>query len=303
MPIHGWVYEPQKSRYRKSAFAQVLASKYNLVVSSDNQDNFDTRVNLLIADNERGKAITITIGEHHYTLPVSLANGHFETVLVIPTVDLDVSQKNIEFYARLPQADTRIFMGEFSLIQPLGKSVISDIDDTVKVSHVTNRKALLENTFFNDFTAVDGMPVLYQKLHQRGYEFHFVSSSPWHLYTPLQQFLEKYKFPWATLHLKKIRFKDSTLLDLFKKGTKTKPIVIEKLLQAYPKRSFLLVGDSGEQDAEFYAAIARQYSQQIERILIRSIDTEVVDMKKYHAIFKGVDIPWQIFSSVDELVL
>ena len=41
-------------------------------------------------------------------------------------------------------------------------------------------------------------------------------------------------------------YKDRTFLDLFKDGAETKPKQLEPILDALPKRQFLLVGDSGE---------------------------------------------------------
>ena len=47
--------------------------------------------------------------------------------------------------------------------------------------------------------------------------------------------------------------------------------VIERILADFPRRRFLLVGDSGEQDPEIYGAIARKHPEQVERIFIRNV--------------------------------
>jgi len=296
VPIHAWIYKPQQSYARKHAFLTLLKKKYGLVASDKNSKSIDDRVNLLLADNKRGRRVVITLGDTEYLLPKSKKNGHIEAVLTLPVASVTARPHMLRFNAKMQDGDTRVFSGESLLISPVGRSVISDIDDTVKVSQVTETKALLNNTFFNDFSPVAGMSTLYQQLHQLGFQFHFVSSSPWHLYFPLCEFLEKYNFPWATLRLKKIRLKDKTLFNLFKKGTKTKPIVIEHILNHYPQHSFFLVGDSGEQDARVYADIAAKYPRQIEKIFIRDIAGSMIDNESYDIIFK--DIPkekWQIF--------
>ena len=53
----------------------------------------------------------------------------------------------LSFEAIARPSDERKFWGRVQLIGPKGLSVISDIDDTIKVTNVRNRKLLLTNTF------------------------------------------------------------------------------------------------------------------------------------------------------------
>ena len=46
--------------------------------------------------------------------------------------------------------------GYIQLIDPNGISVISDIDDTVKITNVADRRELLANTLLREFVAVRG---------------------------------------------------------------------------------------------------------------------------------------------------
>lgn len=62
-----------------------------------------------------------------------------------------------------------------------GISIISDIDDTIKISKVLSKRALLKHTFYNEFQPVDGMNELYQKWFEQKCQFHYVSASPWQL--------------------------------------------------------------------------------------------------------------------------
>ena len=57
---------------------------------------------------------------------------------------------------------------KYELLPRRGISVISDIDDTIKVSHVANRGRLLRNTFVNPFAPVPGMAELYQAWREAG---------------------------------------------------------------------------------------------------------------------------------------
>ena len=146
------------------------------------------------------------------------------------------------------------------------------------------------------------MAGLYRRLAGQDVSIHFVSSSPWQLYDPLQDFLRSSGFPWATMHLKTVRFRDETLLSLFKKGTETKPAQIEPLLQRYPERRFILIGDSGEQDPEVYGDLAQRYPGQIYRILIRNIDASTATDSRYLEAFSHIARhQWQLFDDPREI--
>lgn len=298
IPIHGWIYEPEDSVARKTLFSSILENEYGLSPSAATDANFTRRINLMIADNERGKKIIISIAGANYSLTLSATNGHFESTLVIPIVDLEEFIENgcVRFSALSRANDPRVFTGEVLLVEPTGLSIVSDIDDTVKVSNVTDRKSLLENTFLLDFQAVPEMAELYEQWTGNGASLHFVSSSPWQLYEPLEEFLHDAGFPPSAVKLKPVRFRDKTLFDLFKKGTETKPRVIEDILGRYPKRQFILVGDSGEQDPEVYAGLLRKYSEQIKKAYIRNVTQETADNARFASVFEGIDEDrWQLF--------
>lgn len=305
LPVHGWIYEPEDSTARKATFAEILEGRFDLTVTEKNESNFSRRINLLMADNERGKRIVINIAGRNHALPKSAENGHFAETIVIPAADAEKYSENgyIHYRAVTDDAETREFSGSVGLVEPDGLSIISDIDDTVKVSNVTDRRSLLEHTFLLDFVAAPGMPELYRDWSIEGTAFHFVSSSPWQLYEPLKEFLDQAGFPWASFSLKAVRFRDETLLDLFKEGTETKPPVIEAILDRYPERKFILIGDSGEQDPEVYAALLRERPDQILKILIRNVTSADEDSARFESEFAGIDTDrWQLFQDPNSLI-
>lgn len=304
IPIHGWIYEPQDSQVRKGIFNKILKNKYNLTVNKANQKYFDERVNLLISDNERGKTIVIKIAGKTFTLPESTPNGHFQNTIRLDNKTINThARNNVLTYTAITRSnEKRNFSGEVLLVPTTGYSVISDIDDTVKISYVTNHKKLLEYTFLKEFKAVPGMAKLYRQWQSLNASFHYVSSSPWYLYPPLQAFTDKNRFPKATFSLKDLRFRDETLFNLFKKGTETKPDQIEPILQRYPLRKFVLVGDSGEQDPEVYADIYRKYPGQIEKIYIRNVTKSRASDSRFKITFAGIDHRrWQLFTDTAKI--
>ncbi len=290
IPIHGWVYEPQSSWAMRTLVSELLVRKYGLRANEKTKTNFSRRLNLFTADNERRKRVIIDFKGELYELPKSEPNGQFEGIIKRHATQMCDNQEGlIHFSAELSPSDNRAFTGTVSLIRPSGVSVISDIDDTVKRSFIHDRKKMFDAAFYQDFKAVKGMPEVYRQWEADGAKFHFVSSSPWQLYQPLVEFLEESDFPRASLSLKKVRIKDETFLNLFKSGLVTKPAAIKTILERYPQRKFILVGDSGEQDPQAYASVAHDHPHQIAKILIRNVHSSKTLNEEYTSTFEGLN--------------
>jgi len=184
---------------------------------------------------------------------------------------------------------------ELLLIPPTGLSIISDIDDTVKFSNVLNKRELLRNTFLREFVAIDGMAELYQTWgEEHDAVFHYVSASPWQLQPELESFLRGAGFPPATFHLKSVRLNalpgsGDSLLNLLEKGASFKPRHIEDLMQNFPRRTFWLVGDSGEQDPEAYGRVALSCPDREVHIFIRKVEGANNTEARFLKAFEGLD--------------
>ena len=306
VPVHGWIYEPEDSSVRRALFEKILKDKYKLEIDEAADANFSRRLNLVIADNERGKSIVVDVAGRREVLPASEPNGHFDAILVIAESEVvEHAHHGVLPYTAVTRPDdNRTFGGSVRLVEPRGLSIISDIDDTVKISMVTDRKALLEYAFLRDFEVAPGMAELYGEWVNDDVSLHFVSSSPWQLYAPLTEFLGDHGFPWANFNLKRVRFRDETLFDLFKKGTETKPAIIREILDRYPQRQFVLVGDSGEQDPEVYAGLMREYPRQVLKSYLRNVTDETPGNVRFSSVFDGIAADrWTLFDEPASLVL
>jgi phosphatidate phosphatase APP1 len=149
--------------------------------------------------------------------------------------------------------------------------VISDIDDTIVRSQVTNKlRMILTVALSNARTRAPfpGVAAFYRALHADVNPFFYVSKSPWNLYAPLVEYLEVQGLPAGPLMLRDFGFRTE-------KEHKRK--AIEDILQTYPKLPFVLSGDSGEQDPEIYADLVHRFPKRIRAIYIRSVNPKRVD--------------------------
>ena len=157
--------------------------------------------------------------------------------------------------------------------------VISDIDDTIISSNITNKfKMILTVALLNEHTRVPfkGVSAFYQALVKGldGAEdnpIFYVSSSPWNLHSLLIEFLKVHNIPIGPLFLKDF---GNHILFSSSDHHSHKLTNIERILKMYPHLPFILIGDSGEQDPEIYREVVRHFPNRIRVIYIRSINSE-----------------------------
>ena len=186
LPIHAWVYEPQcKTRVQRATlalFRRYLRYKTKAAVN----DLFQQRTQAFFVGNQRGLRLNIEIGKQNFFIEKTGTNGHVKGFVRIPQEALQTSLPDsqvehgwVEFNAALTNPQSLVFSGKALCLPRTGLSIISDIDDTIKHSHVRNRKELLTNTFLRNFQPVPDAAAVYRGWSEQGAQFHYVSSSPW----------------------------------------------------------------------------------------------------------------------------
>ena len=99
----------------------------------------------------------------------------------------------------------------------------------------------------------------------------YVSSSPWHLFGPLVDFLRLQGIPLGPLLLRELSV--SQILKPTNHGSH-KLDKIEQILSYYPDMQFVLIGDSGEQDPEIYTEVVRRHPKAVRMIYIRNVNPD-----------------------------
>jgi phosphatidate phosphatase APP1 len=153
--------------------------------------------------------------------------------------------------------------------------VISDLDDTVVESHVTDRLALARTVLLGNARTrlpFEGVAAFYQALRagasgSAGNPVFYVSSSPWNLYDLLAELLDLHDIPRGPVLLRDLGIDRTKLFgaghDDHKLGQ------IRPLLALYPRLPWILLGDSGQRDPEIYRQVVQDNPGRIRAIYIR----------------------------------
>jgi phosphatidate phosphatase APP1 len=179
---------------------------------------------------------------------------------------------------RIIQLQNR-FVGEM-LIPELDSSfgVASDIDDTILHTGLvsTLKWRVLYNTFLKTAKSrvpLEGAAEFYHLLHRgksgtQSNPIFYVSHSPWNLYRYLEFFLNKNNFPRGPILLRDL----GSFMNRKDKSEKPqKQHEIINILNTYSNLKLILIGDSGEHDADIYLEITEAYPERILAIYLRSV--------------------------------
>ena len=159
---------------------------------------------------------------------------------------------------------------------------ISDIDDTVLISHSATTGKRLRVLFtknprsrktFADVVTHYHLLSMAHTTPEVPNPFFYVSSSEWNLYDDLNEFFKHNGLPKGAFLLNGIK----KWYQLFKTG-KTKHqgklIRVVRIMEAFPKQRFVLLGDNSQSDPEMYVALANKYPDKIHAIYIRNISSK-----------------------------
>ena len=153
--------------------------------------------------------------------------------------------------------------------------VVSDIDDTLLHSNVSNRFLKFRTLMFTtmeDRKAVVSMKNLIEELHQGGGEPFYVSNSEQNLYPLIYRFLLHNGFPPGPLFLKPMR----KVRDVFRaikveERELHKATMLQEIIQRFPEKKYFLLGDNTQLDLNIYLKIAEQHPKNIRYIIIRKV--------------------------------
>lgn len=293
--VHAWCYRLRTHRVAIPLVRKALGFE-RVRLSGVEKQTFAERARWMFANNLRGQAIAVAAEGETVLLGRTRPNGRLRATIIVRAKPGEGTPQ----VAWMSPQSAETMPLEIHFLAPDGLSVISDIDDTIRVSHVHDRGALLRGTFVEPFRSVEGMADLYRAWSRTGAQFHYLSATPWQLYVPIATFADTHGFPKGTFHLRDFRWKDPSFFNVFTSPDRYKLRTIERLLHQLPRRRFVLAGDSGQHDPEVFGELARRYPGQVRRVFIRDVGRSTA--ARYNAAFAGLDrTVWQVFSDPSTL--
>ncbi|PIB30401.1 hypothetical protein BFP75_00255 [Maribacter sp. 4G9] len=186
--------------------------------------------------------------------------------------------------------------------------VISDIDDTILHTGVVSslKWKVIINTIFKRATSrkpLEGAANFYHQLHcgrtgEEANPIFYVSHSPWNLYRYLELFLKTNNFPKGPILLRTMSSFTRRKRD--EKPQKQREII--GIFTTYPELSFILIGDSGEKDADIYIEISKMFPNRVKAIYLRSVSDgrRMARVSNLFAAYKN--IPFLMVNKTEEAI-
>ena len=301
IPMRIWVSEESDALRRLAArgIRSELARRAGLAELDEHQAQlFMSRAEGFIADSESREVVLFEFDDDPERKRFALRdeegetgtdrNGLIEGRITLETdraqMLLDAQKSDDGWLSYRAVSRRHSGAGRVRLLEPTGVSVISDVDDTIKITEIpAGEQAVLNNTFFRDFVAAPCMAEMYRAFGD-DVAFHYVSGGPWQFYEPLTRFLfsTAVGFPEGGFLMKNVRtnpFESESYEDIWKlvaQGAKQatfeqKVGQVRTLMTHFPERSFILIGDTGERDPEVFRTIKEHFGEQVREIRIRDV--------------------------------
>lgn len=287
-----------------------IAEKLGLADDEEGKATIEERLRPFLWDVRPAKVAKVLHKDKELKLSPTSING-----ISTSTQRLEKDHGGKEILAELtaaPGADCPMKM-ETYYAEPEGWGVISDIDDTIKVTMTSDPTGILRSTFVDAPKAIPGMVELYSDIVSslpKDSPWFYLSASPYNLYPFLREFRDEAKFPAGTMILRDSSWRtvSGLLTALTVQTEEYKADRMKKINKWLPKRKMIVFGDSTQSDPEAYGEIYRTIPGWIKMIFIRKA-TDVaafgIDEKnqpeRFERAFK--DVPreaWHVFEDPAE---
>lgn len=191
---------------------------------------------------------------------------------------------------------------------PAGVIVVSDIDDTLLHSNISRKLLKLRTLMFTTLEkrrSVEAMRTLLNAFHDAGATTFYLSNSEQNLYPLIYRFLEHNTFPRGALFLKQMRrFWDVMRTIRESERDVHKLSWLGKLLELFPNRRFVLLGDNTQNDLAIYLKTALRFPDRVQAIYIRKVIERPAHQKlieEYRGKLPAVKVHYDVTFEVGDL--
>ncbi|CAG8972570.1 hypothetical protein HYALB_00011420 [Hymenoscyphus albidus] len=184
------------------------------------------------------------------------------------------------------------------LVPEKGLTIISDIDDILRVTRIYQPADGLLNSFAKAFTPWMNMPEIYANWSRSipDFHFHYLTTTPEQVTRNYMDFIYK-TYPGGSFDTRPLNFSDVSATLAIRK------FLLTKVFQTYPQRKFILVADTSNADVmKAYPEMAIEFPGQVQCIFLRNTSaTDSGDKFPYDTSgFKKLDNKTYMFFKVPD---
>lgn len=277
------------------------------VVQQGNQNvSFDLVDNYAVPPGLNGGLVAATGGAQRLTYPgVTTDQGDFDTFFPLQNTtgpsggyllpgNATTSIQALNIYTN----GTNSGNASAYLVPTAGITIISDIDDILRVTKIYQPKEGLLNSFARPFTSWMNMPEVYANWSRTipAFHFHYLTTTPEQITANYMEYIYA-NYPLGSFDTRPLNFSDvSATLSIRK-------FLLTKIFETFPRRKFILVGDTSNSDVMAdYPALVAEFPNQVMCIWLRNTSsTDSGDKFPYDTSgFKGVNQQMYMFFNVPD---
>ncbi|KAF3070915.1 hypothetical protein GL218_00416 [Daldinia childiae] len=294
--------EPEQKQARNLTASIYVVQQGDLNVTIDFENDVDVR------PDASGGVINAEGGAQSIDLPYkTTSEGDFDAFVVLQNItssnnghlmagNATSSIQALNMYAR----GTDTGNATAYLVPPTGFTIISDIDDILRVTKIYDPKEGLLNSFAREFTPWRNMPEIYANWSATipNFHFHYLTTTPEQATRNYMEFIYK-TYPLGSFDTRPLNFSDVSATLSIRKA------LLDKIFQTFPQRKFVLMADTSNSDVmKDYPQLVHDYPGQVQCIFLRNTTaTDSSDLFPYDTSgFEGIDQrQYMFFVTPDDL--
>ncbi|KAM5345624.1 hypothetical protein ACJ41O_011485 [Fusarium nematophilum] len=261
--------DPQKAQARNVTRSIFVVQQDDVSVTMDFVNNVG------VDPDESGGAINAKGGAQKIKLPYNTTDqGDFDVFVTLRNTTgpddghLIPGNETSQIQTLNVYAEGRNNSGNATayLVPPRGITILSDIDDILRITKIYEPKEGLLNTFARPFVSWMNMPDIYANwsVSIDDLHFHYLTTTPEQITRNYMEFIYK-TYPLGSFDTRPLNFSDlSATLSI-------RRFLLDKIFQTFPDRRFILVGDTTNPDVlKAYPALYKDYPDQVQCIFLRN---------------------------------
>ena len=157
--------------------------------------------------------------------------------------------------------------------------VVSDVDDTVMHTGATSLMSMAVNTLFTNAygrVAFPGVAAFYRALHAADAggsdgrnPLFYLTSSLWNIYDLMRVFFDVNGLPSGPILMRDLGISRTQFIHGSHEEHKLGRV--RELMDLYPRHPFVLIGDTGQKDAEIYRQAVREHAGRVAAVYLRDV--------------------------------